>query len=157
MNDTLTVEQKATNYDTMTHINRVRDCINTMIFHLLRRAHDHDRTKLSDPEVQLFTEFTPKLATCHYGSQEYLEYLKQLKPALDHHYAQSRHHPEHFKGGIDDMNLIDIIEMFCDWKAATERQRDGNLRKSVEHNADRFGLSPQLVKIFENSMELLDK
>lgn len=30
------------------------------------------------------------------------------------------------------MNLIDIVEMFCDWKAASERQLDGNLLKSIE-------------------------
>jgi len=44
-----------------------------------------------------------------------------MKPALEHHYALYRHHPEHFQNGIDDMNLIDLVEMFADWKASSER------------------------------------
>lgn len=54
------------------------------------------------------------------------------------------------------MNLIDLLEMFCDWKAASERHNDGNLRKSIEINATRFGMSPDLVSIFENTMLLVD-
>jgi len=48
-----------------------------------------------------------------------------------------------------------LLEMFCDWKAASERHNDGNIRKSIEHNADRFGMPPILVQIFENSVDLL--
>ena len=46
------------------------------------------------------------------------------------------------------MNLIDIVEMICDWKAATLRHNDGNLLKSVEINAKRFGMDDQLKQIF---------
>ena len=49
------------------------------------------------------------------------------------------------------MNLIDIVEMFCDWKAASERQLDGNLLKSIEKNADRFNMDPQLKQILINT------
>ena len=105
--------------------------------------------------MELFTEYTSKLADVTYDSDEYKEYLGKLKPALDHHYANNRHHPEHHKNGIDDMNLIDIVEMICDWKAASERHNDGNIRKSIEINANRFGISPQMVKIMENTADLL--
>ena len=74
-----------------------------------------------------------------------------MGPALAHHYANNRHHPEHHKNGVDDMTLIDVLEMLIDWKAASERHNDGNILKSIEKNADRFGLSPQLVKILENT------
>ena len=30
-----------------------------------------------------------------YGSDEYKACLTEMKPALDHHYAANRHHPEH--------------------------------------------------------------
>ena len=50
------------------------------------------------------------------------------------------------------MTLIDLIEMLCDWKAATVRNKNGNIRKSIEHNADRFKMSPQLKQIFENTV-----
>ena len=126
-----------------------------IILDLINRAHIHDQSKLSSPEVELFTEYTDCLAGTTYGSQQYYETLEKIKPALDHHYANNRHHPQFHKNGIDDMNLCDIIEMFCDWKAASERHNDGNIRKSIEQNADRFNMSPQLVKILENTVEVL--
>ena len=63
---------------------------------------------------------------------------------------------EIYPGGIDDMNLIDIIEMFCDWKAATLRHNDGNILKSIEHNKKRFEMDPQLSKIMQNTVELFE-
>ena len=151
----LTPEQKACNYDTMLHIQRVRNLLNDVIFNLLNRGLKHDQTKLDSPEVELFTEFTPKLAYLTYGSPEYDACKKELKTALDHHYANNRHHPEHHKNGVNDMTLLDLIEMLVDWKAASERHNDGNIRKSVEINGERFGMSPQLIKIFENTVKEL--
>jgi hypothetical protein len=127
-----------------------------MIVLLLARAEVHDQSKLDLPEVELLTKYTPKLAGVTYGSTEYQQLLAELKPALEHHYANNRHHPEHHKNGIDDMTLIDLLEMFCDWKAASERHNDGNINKSIEKNADRFSMSPQLVKIFENTVSHLE-
>jgi hypothetical protein len=151
----LTQEQKATNDDTYKHIGRVRNLINLCCSELLSRGEKHDQSKLSHPEVVVFTEYTTRLADSTYGSDEYNGFLQQMKPALDHHYAQNRHHPEHFKNGIDDMNILDIVEMLCDWKAASERHNNGNIRKSIEHNANRFGMSPQLVTILENTADVL--
>lgn len=152
---TLKIEEEATNYHTFRHIERVRNLINRCIAVLMKRGEAHDQSKLEPPEVELFTEYTPKLASCTYGSPEYNEFRVALAPALEHHYANNRHHPEHHKNGIDDMNLVDLLEMICDWKAASERHNDGNLRKSIEVNADRFGMSPQLVRIFENTVDIL--
>lgn len=151
----LSQEEKATNYETFRHIERVRNLLNTCIVELLKRGELHDQSKLVEPEVSLFTEFTPKLASSTYGSEEYDGFKKAMKPALDHHYANNRHHPEHHKHGINDMNLIDLVEMLCDWKAASERHNDGNIRKSIEINANRFNISPQLVEILENTADLL--
>lgn len=152
----LTIEQKATNFETFRHIERVRNLLNAAVKNLLRRAEEHDQSKLESPEVELFTEFTPKLAASTYGSAEYEGFRKAMGPALDHHYANNSHHPEHWKNGIDDMSLLDLIEMLLDWKAASERHNDGNILKSIEKNADRFKMSPQLVKIFENTAKALE-
>ena len=143
--------------ETLKHIERVRYYLRIITDKLTSRGISHDRTKLESPEVELFTEFTPRLAELKYGSEEYKESLAGLKPALDHHYAHSRHHPEHFSKGINDMNLVDIMEMLCDWKAAGERQRDGNLLKSIELNAQRFGYDDQLKQIFINTAKMLDE
>lgn len=115
------LEEKATNADTSRHIRTVQKFLHLFVKELLDRADVHDQSKLRSPEVELFTEYTSKLAGCTYGSIEYEEYRKAMKPALDHHYAKNRHHCEHMADGINDMNLIDVIEMFCDWEAATLR------------------------------------
>lgn len=151
MESNLSVDEQATNYHTMRHIEMVRNNLNAFVKELLDRGEQHDQTKLDHPEVEAFKEHTPELADLKYNSPEYLANLKRLDKVLVHHYARNRHHPQHWKNGINDMNLFDIVEMFCDWAAASKRQTDGNLLKSVEENANRFGISPQLAKIFENT------
>jgi len=151
----LSEKEKAVNYETFRHIERVRNLLNICVVELLKRGQLHDQSKMASPEVELFTEYTEKLAGTTYGSTEYDEYKAKMKPALEHHYANNRHHPEHFKNGVEDMNLLDIVEMLCDWKAASERHHDGNIRKSIEINANRFNLSPQIVKILENTADVL--
>ena len=118
---------------------------------------NHDKIKLESPEVEIFAEYTPLLAKTTYGSEDYQNALNGMKPALDHHYANSRHHPEHFVHGINDMNLVDIVEMLCDWKAASERQMNGNLLHSIEMNAKRFRYDDQLKQILMNTAKLLDE
>ena len=127
-----------------------------MAIDLIRRGEQHDQSKLESPEVELFTEFTPKLAASTYGSSEYEGFRQSMWPALEHHYAKNSHHPEHWPNGINDMNLLDLLEMFCDWKAAGERHNNGNILKSIEVNANRFGISPQLVRIFQNTAKVFD-
>lgn len=141
--------------DTLLHIKRVSELLSNAATVLLNRAQVHDDSKLSDKERHVFDIYTPKLKGSTYGSDEYFGFLKDMQIALDHHYAANRHHPEHFKNGIDDMNLFDIIEMLMDWKAAGERHADGNIFASIKKNTKRFGLSDQLVNIFNNTAKMI--
>jgi hypothetical protein len=125
-----------------------------LVAELERRAKDHDASKLEEPEKSLFDAMTPKLKASTYGSPEYFEMLKELQPALDHHYAENSHHPEHFPNGVVGMTLIDLLEMFADWKAASLRHSTGNFKKSIEINSARFSMSDQLVQIFENTRQV---
>jgi hypothetical protein len=142
--------------DTQKHIDRVVDLIQGITLELTNRARKHDASKLVPPEKTGFDEFTPKLKDAAYGSDEYKGFLAALKPTLDHHYANNSHHPEYYENGIDGMDLLDLIELFCDWKAATERTKDGNLDKSIEFNKTRFKLSDQLVNIFKNTKSKME-
>jgi hypothetical protein len=124
---------------------------------LTTRGVNHDAAKLESPEVEIFAEHTDCLKDLEYNSPEYKAHLDAMKVALDHHYATYRHHPEHFQNGITDMNLIDLVEMLCDWKAAAERQHNGNLLTSIEQNAMRFKMSDQLKQILMNTAKTLDE
>jgi hypothetical protein len=100
--------------DTLLHIKRVSELLNEASIELIRRANVHDNSKLESPEKEAFDEFTPKLANCTYGSDEYKDFLKGLKVALDHHYKNNSHHPEHYENGVYGFDLFDLIEMFFD-------------------------------------------
>lgn len=142
--------------ETHKHIERVRKYLRFITDRITTRGVNHDASKLEDPQVQVFAEHTQALNQVEYGSEEYQQHLAAMKPALEHHYAVNRHHPEHFTNGVNDMTLIDVVEMFADWKAASERTQNGNLLKSIELNAERFHLSDQLKEIFINTAKTLD-
>lgn len=155
MNAQVAVEREKTRE----HIAKVRHFMRRFAVALLERAELHDASKLKHPEAESFAKANSEdfLAGVTYGSDEYQERLRSvLGPALDHHYANNRHHPEHHEGGVDDMNLVDIVEMLCDWRAATERHDDGDIRRSIEINSERFDLSEQTRRIMENTIDALD-
>ena len=154
----LTEPEKATNFDTMRHIERVRNLLNVFVVELLKRGELHDQSKLESPEVEALTANTARLAGMTYGSPEYAANFKspEMTAYVTHHYANNRHHPQYHKRGVNDMTLVDVLEMLVDWKAASERHTDGNIRKSIEVNAGRFELSPQLTTILENTVRFFD-
>lgn len=137
--------------DTKKHISLVKDLIDIFCSKLFEQIESHDNSKLKEPELSIFNEYTPKLKYCTYGSEEYKQYLREMKIALDHHYQNNRHHPEYFENGMMNMNLIDIIEMFCDWLASTKRHNDGNIYNSIELNKKRFKYPEMIENIFKNT------
>ena len=137
--------------DTLKHSQRVGELMVQVTNELTQRSTCHDRSKTQEPELDTFNRMTPKLKHSTYGSDEYKGFLAEMKVALDHHYKENRHHPEHFENGVNDMTLADLIEMLADWKAATERHDDGSLSKSLVIQKERFGMSDQLVKVLENT------
>lgn len=140
--------------ETYAHSLRVGELMGQLIKELIDRSLQHDRSKTETPEVDTFNEYTPKLKQLTYGTQEYFDCLKHMGPALQHHYANNRHHPEHYTDGIDGMTLVDLVEMLADWKAATERMADGSLTRSLTIQQERFDISPQLFSILENTARM---
>jgi len=136
--------------DTVNHIKRVREHIEVARSELQHRALLHDWTKLHEPEKSAFDNAVG-LKTLEYGTAEYDAAKNDLGSALQHHYQRNRHHPEHFPNGITDMNLIDMLEMLCDWKAASERMKDGDMQQSLRFNKERFHISDELYAILERT------
>lgn len=141
--------------ETYEHIAEVRALLLRAAMELMERAHEHDRSKLVEPELSAFDEFTPKLRETTYGSEEYEGYRRSMGVALQHHYAENRHHPEHFADGIRAMNLLDVLEMLCDWIAASRRHQDGDVRRSIEINRERFGYGDEIETLLLNTLEEL--
>lgn len=139
--------------DTIRHINMVGRTIKKLVVEMQRRAVAHDYSKLQSPEKEAFDKTTPLLNGLTYGSAEYKQALASMKPALEHHYANNSHHPEHYENGIDGMDLIDLLEMLVDWYCSSKRHEDGDIFKSLEINKERFGYSDQLASVFKNTLE----
>ncbi|HUU23719.1 MAG TPA: DUF5662 family protein [Phycisphaerae bacterium] len=157
ISDGPTDEEKITNAETMRHILTVRTLLAECASSLIARGTEHDRSKLADPEAAMFNEYTRKLAKSEYGSDEYKGFLKEMGPALEHHYAHNRHHPEWHDEGVAGMDLFDLLEMLCDWKAATLRHETGDIRKSLEINAKRFGMPESLVRLLANTIPAVEE
>jgi hypothetical protein len=138
--------------ETYKHVKKVQKNLNLFIIDLIHRGENHDTTKFEEPELSIFAENTHKLAQIEYGGEEYKRNQETVRPAIEHHYSKNRHHPEHWPQGINDMTLVDLCELLADWKAGTERNKDGNIRKSIEINAAKYKMSPQLKQIFENTV-----
>lgn len=136
---------------TLQHSRRVDELLLQVISGIQSRVTKHDLSKMEDPELQIFDEFSPKLKDSTYGSDEYKGFLEEMGSGLRHHYANNRHHPEHYPNGIEGMTLVDLVEMLCDWKAATERHDDGDLDRSLWIQRDRFHITDQLLSILRNT------
>lgn len=83
--------------DTEKHIETVRGFLGEVQGNIAARILIHDSSKLEEPEKSMYDEFTPKLRGSTYGSEEYKEFLKDMGAALQHHYENNSHHPEHYK------------------------------------------------------------
>ena len=117
----LSDQELATNAKTWDHIEVVMKLLASAQIELMRRQFTHDRSKLGSPEVEAFVEFTPKLKDSTYGSEEYKGFLEAMKPALEHHYAHNRHHPEFFEAIHNDPENMEAMEIMVEhlYKIAT--------------------------------------
>jgi hypothetical protein len=147
--------------ETREHVDAVARYLKKAQLDLHRRELFHDDSKFEEPEKSGFMAMAEelRLADTEYGSDEYRAILKKYKDStIGHHYALNDHHPEHFgeeRTGLRKMNLMQIIEMLCDWKPATMRMKDGNLVTSIEKNAERFGYGEEMTEILLNTAQAL--
>ena len=103
---------------------------------LLDRGTYHDDSKLLAVEYASYVEPVWRLNTedIEYGSEEYEKITAAMGPGWEHHKDTNDHHPEHH-GGIQGMNLFQIVEMLCDWIAASSRN-DSDPKKALEFIQD---------------------
>jgi hypothetical protein len=141
--------------DTLEHIDRVRVYLGKAMSDLWSRYYNHDRSKLDDIEKEAWDYATPLLKEHKYPSEEYRATLREIKPAIEHHYQMNDHHPEHFEDGILGMSLMGLLEMLADWKAASERSPDGDFLGSLTYNQERFKIPHELQAILLNTAKEL--
>ena len=137
------------------HRDRVAFYLNQIVRELLERSLNHDESKFGPEEFPVYAKAIDKFETHHFGTPGYVEAKNSIASATKHHYEHNRHHPEHYSDGIAGMDLVDLIEMLCDWKAATLNHKDvpGNMAKSMEFGIRQYKISPQLAKVLYNTIQ----
>lgn len=140
---------------TLKHISRVSELMDDVAVRLRLRGVLHDASKLKPPEKGAFDRLGEASRAEEFGGPAYHAALQELRPALEHHYAVNRHHPEHFEDGIEGMTLLDLLEMLCDWKAASEQQAGGDVRTSLEVGVERFKISRSLAGLLSRTIDEL--
>jgi hypothetical protein len=141
---------------TRKHMQRVSALLGEAAIELIRRAAAHDLSKLETVEMeplQRMQDLIEKDGQAPFGSDEYKRRTAMLGDMLMHHYANNSHHPEHYENGVDGMDLFDLIEMFFDWKAASERGEESAMNLAAA--CERFDVSPQLQSILANTADRL--
>ena len=134
------------------HVLDVRACLDTFVTEMLRRGRLHDASKFTEAEKPAFDEAIPLLRGVPYGSPEHQAVLDRLAPAFDHHYRCNSHHPEHYgELGVAGMDLFDLVEMVCDWIAASKRNPADGVKLS--YNIELFRIQDQLARILENTLK----
>lgn len=133
------------------HISRVRKRLNVFVQLLIRRAANHDKSKLEEPELSWWKEMD-KEPRYSYGTPEYEDKMKRWKKLFDHHYKHNRHHPEHFKFGISDMTLVDLIELIVDWIGYKDIVTVADAIKVCEQQMVRYKFPEELRSIFTNTL-----
>ncbi len=141
---------------TTKHIARVKTLLDVAVWEISRRGIVHDQSKFNPIEKEPLDEMQRLIdeeGPAPYGSDEYKRRTALLGPMLEHHYANNSHHPEHYPDGVSGMDLFDVIEMFFDWKAASERGGENDI--GLSHSVERFKIDPQLASILANTAERL--
>lgn len=133
------------------HISRVRRHISTFIQLLIRRAENHDKSKLEEPELSWWKEMD-KEPRYPYGSEEYKQKIKRWNKVFKHHYQYNRHHPEHYEYGVSEMTLIDIVEMMCDWLGYKDTTTVTEALKVCDEQMARYDISEELRQVIFNTL-----
>jgi hypothetical protein len=144
--------------DLIDHKRRVGLYLQKVANALFGRAVVHDNSKFSPEEYEPYEEAFPGLQKYAYGTEEFKAELRKIKPAINHHYENNDHHPDRYMSpntsGLNYMNLIQIVEMVCDWIAASERSQK-DIFKGLEMNKERFKIDDQLFAIIKNTVKEL--
>lgn len=120
----------------------------------------------NDVDISAFDEVIREHDDSKFGEEEFEPYAKHFYDdddysldfdlAWKHHWMNNEHHPEHWLG--EDMPLIYILEMLCDWGSFSIAKK--NFKELISYyydeakDDDEKNLSDNTKKIIE---EILDK
>jgi hypothetical protein len=141
---------------TYKHIGRVRQLLGEFAIEMIKRGDHHDASKFEPVELeplQRMQDLIDAEGPAQFGTDEYNRRTAMLGDMITHHRANNSHHPEYYPDGIAGMDLFDLVEMFFDWKAASERGESPTMNLAAA--CDKYNVSSQLRSILFNTAERL--
>lgn len=149
-------QSKKSENDYMTHLFAhkllIAKYLNPIASDIIKRSTTHDDSKLYGVEKELFLELDIVDENTQYGEDYYKKLRdKNVAVAIANHYMSNDHHPEHHSDGIEDMDLVQLLEMLVDWKVGGLTLVSGDIFDSIEKNISRFGIDDQLASILRNT------
>lgn len=136
------------------HIKNVRKDMRELASIIVSRSDEHDASKLEEPELSGYIQMDQE-PRYPYGTREYQEKMKKYSWLFRQHWKTNRHHPEYFKdiGGFESQaNLIDVIEMLCDWLSYKNNLTYLDATKLVAQQCKRFGFSETMENLLMNTL-----
>lgn len=141
------------------HRSRVRKWLQHFSNVLDQKGREHDQSKLEEPEYSQWCKMDEE-PRYKYGTKEYNNKLNRFNYLFKMHWKdkRNRHHPEHFQVMdeneiiFNDKDLIDLVEMLCDWLGYRDSITYTAASKLVEQQCDRFGFSEELRNLLMNTL-----
>ena len=126
---------------------------------LLKAGTAHDASKLTEEEQPYYEKPVWALNHSHieYGSPEYKEITATMGPGWEHHKRVNPHHPEFFgeePEAVSMMNMFELIEMLCDWIAASKR-KGNDPAMAMKFLKEKYPVSEELEQILLNTLIVL--
>jgi hypothetical protein len=137
---------------TYKHIGRVRQLLGEFAVEMIKRGDVHDASKFDPIEMGPLEEMQKIVdaeGQAPFGSAEYKRRTDMLGPMIEHHRANNSHHPEFYADGVAGMDLFDVVEMFFDWKAASERGEESAM--NLNFACDKYKVEGPLRNILFNT------
>jgi len=153
-------------YDTRKHQQTVAKYMLLIAKKIIDKAIAHDASKLEEPERSTYIEpvYSLNHEDVEYGSDRYKELTNAMGEGWDHHVRVNDHHIEFFipfsvqtlNDPIRSMDLFALIEMLCDWIAASQR-RGNNPSLPIKNIREKYGLDEQLDAILRNTLQMIER
>ena len=137
------------------HQQQVGAIMRKVINKLIHRALTHDASKFTTQELEDNLKALPDKWRLETEGHDYFSppmdaHRETFASVIARHRKNNRHHPEYHGNRVEPMNLIDLIEMICDWYVACKTS-GGDIYESISNNSDKYHISDQLRQILTNT------
>lgn len=140
------------------HRDNIRTALKNVSQRLEKRGLRHDLSKFKEDEAEGFVRINKTARNYEYGSDEYEESMAKEKGengCITLHFSRNRHHPDYHES-TSDMSFIDIVEMVCDWWAATQTYGTNTLEEKLPELKKQGDFTEGQLWLIDEVVELLE-